>query len=104
MAGQSCQSTFRITDTAISGDRFTTRRLSASERVGLLRAMARLSHGYFVAHPFNGTCPVAYDGQESVYRFRGFARVLPGCRYDLSGVEAIRVVDRLIATLKPAAR
>jgi hypothetical protein len=58
---------------------------------------------YLRAHPFKGTCPTAYDGAESTYRFRGFETALPSCTYDLSGVEAVRLTNRLLATLKPRA-
>jgi hypothetical protein len=94
----------RIDDVSISGEGYVPRRLKASERTALLRAIEKLDMRYLRAHPFTGTCPTAYDGQESIYRFRGFPRALPGCTYDLRGVEAVRIVDRLLATLKPTQR
>ena len=47
---------------------------------------------------FKGTCPIAYDGQELHYRFRGKPEVR-SCRYDLRRVRAVQLVDRLIASL-----
>ena len=92
----------RIGDTTISGDGYTPRRLGPGERAGLLRAIAGLDAGYLRAHPFTGTCPTAYDGSESVYRFRGFPRTLAACTFDLRGVEAVRVAERLLGTLRPS--
>jgi hypothetical protein len=96
-----CTSVLIIGDASISGEGFKTRRLAPADRSALLRAIGRLDLAYLRAHPFKGTCPTAYDGQESIYRFRGFARSLPGCTYDLRGVEAVRLVERLIGTLRP---
>jgi hypothetical protein len=101
ITGSECRSTWRIDDATIAGDRYVPRRLKATERAALLRAIAAIAAKYLRAHPFKGTCPVAYDGQESIYRFRGFARPLPSCTYDLRGVEAVRVAERLFRTLKP---
>ena len=64
---------------------------------------AKLDLSYFRAHPFTGTCPTAY-GSESIYRFRGVSRSLPSCTYDLGGVEAVQLADRLLGTLRPAHR
>lgn len=91
----------RITDTTISGSEYKPRALRPSERRALLRAISALSPAYLAAHPFRGTCPIAYDGQESIYRFRGFPRALASCKYDLRGVRAVQLVERLLATLKP---
>ena len=101
VTGTECRSVLRIGDTTISGDGYVSRRLKLSDRVALLRAIKTLDLGYLRAHPFKGTCPVAYDGQESTYRFDGFARPLASCTYDLRGVQAVRLTERLLATLKP---
>ena len=98
--GRECRSTLRIDDTTISGDGYASRRLKASERSALLRAIGMLDTRYFRAHPFAGTCPTAYDGSESIYRFRGFSRPLASCTYDLRGVEAVRLAERLLGTLR----
>jgi hypothetical protein len=104
VTGRECRSTLRIDDTTISGGGYVPRRLNASERVALLRAIRRLDSQYLQAHPFAGTCPTAYDGSESLYRFRGFPRVLASCTSDLRGVAAVRLAERLFATLRPAHR
>jgi hypothetical protein len=97
-----CRSFVRIGDRRISGNGYVTRTLAPGDRAALLRAIDQLDLGYLRSHPFRGTCPIAYDGIESIYRFRGFPRVLASCKYDLRGVRAVRLVDRLLATLKPA--
>jgi hypothetical protein len=96
-----CRWVLRITDTTISGDGYVSRRLPLASRVALLRAIKKLSLAYLRAHPFKGTCLTAYDGAESTYRFRGFATALPACTYDLSNVDAVRLTNRLLATLRP---
>jgi hypothetical protein len=102
VTGSECRSTLRIDDTTVSGAGFRPRRLSAAERSALLAAIAKLDLRYLKAHPFRGTCPVAYDGSEAIYRFRGFPGALPSCTYDLRRVEAVRLVETLLARLKPA--
>jgi hypothetical protein len=104
VTGSECRSTLRIDDTTISGDGYIPRRLKASERVALLRAIGRLDAKYLQSHPFIGTCPTAYDGSESIYRFRGFRRPLASCTSDLRGVEAVRLAERLFGTLRPTHR
>lgn len=96
-----CRSTFRISDAIITGDGFRPRRITPNERQALLHALAGLDPGYLRAHPFRGTCPTAYDGTESIYRFRGFDRALASCTFDLRGVSAVRLAERLLATLRP---
>jgi hypothetical protein len=104
VAGRECRTTLRIDDRTISAAGYAARQLKARERVELLRAVDALDAKYLAEHPFSGTCPIAYDGTESVYRFRGFVPSLPGCTYDLRGVAAVRVAERLFASLKPTAR
>jgi hypothetical protein len=102
-SGSECRWVLRITDTTISGDGYVSRRLPPTSRPALLRAIKKLSLAYLRAHPFKGTCPTAYDGAESTYRFRGFKTALPSCTYDLRAVEAVRLTNRLLATLRPRA-
>ena len=99
-----CRTALRISDTTISGDGYVPRRLKAGERAGLLRAIRQLDPAYLRSHPFKGVCPVAYDGSESTYRFRGFTRPLPSCTYDLRGIKAVQLVERLLGMLKPRSR
>ena len=101
VSGSECRTVFRITDRTISAPGYVPRRLAPADRLALLRAIKLLNMPYLRAHPFTGTCPIAYDGSESIYRFRGFARPLPSCTYDLRGVRAVRITERLLATLKP---
>jgi hypothetical protein len=101
VAGSECRWTLRINDASITGDGFRPRRLRPVERTALLRAIRALDPAYVRAHPFRGTCPIAYDGTESIYRFRGFKQPLASCRYDLRRVEAVQRTERLLATLKP---
>ena len=102
VTGSECRTVFRITDTTISGDGYRTRTLSATARRSLIRAVADLDAAYLRRHPFKGTCPMAYDGQESIYRFRGFAPSIPSCKYDVRGLQAVRLTERLLSTLKHA--
>jgi hypothetical protein len=102
VTGRECRSTLRIDDTSISGEGYVTRRLTTSERAALLRAIKQLDLAYLGAHPFRGTCPVAYDGSESIYRFRGFPHSLASCTFDLRGVEAVRLAERLLRRLDRA--
>ena len=99
-AGTECRSVVRITDTAISGPGYISRRLSRTARVELLRDIASLDIAKVRKHPFNGTCPTAFDGAESIYQFRGFPYPLASCTYDLRGVQAVRRLDRLLVALR----
>jgi len=99
--GTECREVLRITKTTISGTRRSPRRLQRSERDRLVRAIRTLDLASIRAHPFTGTCPVAYDGTESIYRFRGVSLALASCTYDLRQVQAVRLTERLLATLRP---
>jgi len=99
-----CRATLRISDTTISGDGYVSRRLKPTEKLALLRAIGTLDLAYLRSHPFTEMCPTAYDGSESVYSFRGFTRPLASCVYDLRGVRAVRLTERLLATLRPRER
>ena len=88
----------RITTTTISADGRYPRRLTVAERGALTRAIAVLRPA--TLPPFKGTCPIAYDGQERRYRFRG-KRELRSCTYDLRNVRAVQLADRLLGSLKP---
>jgi hypothetical protein len=102
VSGSECRSVLRITDTSVTAPGYVTRRLSARHRAALLRAIDALDIAVLRKRPFKGTCPTAYDGSESIYRFRGFAYPLAGCTYDLRRVAAVQLVDRLLATLRPS--
>jgi hypothetical protein len=97
--GNLCRTVIRITDTAVTRRGYLPRRLAPAERAALLRAIRALDVESL--RPFEGICPVAYDGQESVYRFRGVRRALASCTYELDGLRAVRLAQRLAASLKP---
>jgi len=101
-SGSECRTVLRIDDRRVSGEGYESRRLAPGERSALLRAIAGLDLAYLRRHPFRGTCPTAYDGSESVYRFRGFPHALPSCTYDLHAVAAVRLAERLLGSLEPA--
>jgi hypothetical protein len=61
-----CRTVYRVTDTRITAAGFLPRRLAPAERRSLLRAIRALDLAAVRARPFTGTCPVAYDGQESI--------------------------------------
>lgn len=86
----------RITTSTISADGRRSRPLTVMERRALTTAIAQLRPA--LVPPFAGTCPIAYDGQELHYRFRG-TRELRSCTYDLRRVRAVQLVDRLLASL-----
>ena len=102
LARTACKKVLWITDTRVSGEGYVTRRLARADRAALLRAIAALDVKGL--RPFRGTCPTSHDVPESVYRFRGVARVLPECAYDLKRVKAVQLTDRLLETLKPKPR
>lgn len=101
VSGSECRSVLRITDSSIVAAGYVTRPLARAERAALLTAIARLDLAALRRHPFTGTCPTASDGTESVYRFRGFAYPLAACTYDLRGVAAVQLTERLLSTLRP---
>jgi hypothetical protein len=101
VSGRECRFVFRIGDSMITAPGYVPRRLASSERRTLVRAIAALDLAAIRQHPFHGTCPISYDGQESVYRFRGFSTPLASCTFDLERVPAVRLAARLIATLHP---
>jgi hypothetical protein len=103
-AGDSCRHVARITDTTISSEGFVARRLRPDERRALLRAMRELDVSYLRKHPFTGACPTISDGPESTYRFRGFVPRIPACTYDVRGIRAVRLTDRLLGSLEPKPR
>src|SRR3954447_9095827 len=90
VSGSECRSVLRITDTSVSAPGYVGRRLSSPERAALLRAIAGIDLVVVRKHPFTGTCPTAYDGAESIYRFRGVASPLAACKYDLRRVAAVQ--------------
>jgi hypothetical protein len=102
LARTECKQVLRITQTTISGEGFFPRRLRPADGTALLRAVAALDVKRL--RPFRDTCPTSYDARESVYRFRGVAKLLPSCTYDLKRVKAVQVTERLLATLKPKPR
>src|SRR3954452_22773503 len=86
----------RITTSTISAEGRRSRRITAAERAALTQAIARLKVA--TLPKFKGTCPIAYDGQELHYRFRGKPEVRT-CKQDLRRVRAVQLVDRMIASL-----
>jgi hypothetical protein len=99
LAGTECRSTVTITDRWISAPGARRRALKKTERAHLLSAIGQINADYLRTHPFRGLCPTGVDGLESIYRFRGFGRQLASCTYDLSGVRAVTLVNRLISQL-----
>jgi hypothetical protein len=99
LARTECRSTVTITDRWISAPGARRRALKKAERAHVLSAIRKINADYLRAHPFRGLCPTTIDGLESSYRFRGFGRQLASCTYDLSGVRAVTLVNRLISQL-----
>ncbi len=67
--GRACRFVVRITNTAISGRGYVPRRPSRTARAKLLRDIATVEIVTLRKHLFNGTCPTAFDGTESIYQF-----------------------------------
>ena len=86
----------RITTTTISAEGRPSRRITVAERRALALAISQLKPASLPK--FTGTCPIAYDGQERHYRFRGKPEIRT-CKQDLRRVRAVQLVDRLIASL-----
>jgi hypothetical protein len=86
----------KITTRTISAEERRSRRITAAERAALTQAIAQLRVA--ALQKFEGTCPIAYDGQELHYRFRGKPEIRT-CKYDLKRVRAVQLVDRLLASL-----
>src|SRR5690242_6653216 len=86
----------KITTTTISAEGRRPRRITAAERSALTQAITRLRVA--TLPKFKGTCPIAYDGQELHYRFRGKPEIRT-CKQDLRRVRAVQLVNRLIASL-----
>src|SRR5262245_61590177 len=102
--GRECREELTITDREIRATGYRPRKLTAPERTRLRAAIAALDWTAIRRRPFRGTCPTAFDGQESVYRLRGFQHTLASCRYDLRTVRAVQLTEHLLAPLKPPRR
>ena len=98
--GKECRSTVTITDRWISAPGFKRRALKETERARLLGAIRLINADYLRRRPLRSVCPTASDGQESLYRFRGFELELASCTYDLARVRAVTLVNRLIRQLE----
>lgn len=95
---ETCRTTHRLgRDGRLWRDGRLVRRVPSREVATLLRAIARIDLVELRRHPFTGICPTAYDGQEASYRFRGVATVLRSCRWQVRRLEAVRLLDRLVA-------
>ncbi len=92
-----CHWSARITTTTISAEGRRSRRITVAERRALTAAIAQLMPA--TLPKFTGTCPIAYDGQERHYRFRG-KREIRSCALDLRRVKPVQLVDQLIAGLR----
>jgi hypothetical protein len=95
---KACQWSGQITATTVSGKSLRPRRLTTAERKALIAATTAINPAKLPK--FKGTCPIAYDGQERIYRFSG-KPVLRSCTYDLSHVKAVLLTERLLESLKP---
>ena len=96
-------------ETTVIGERTITSR--SVTKPGAVRAAVRPADRLRLEHaiaaldvrrlrPFRGVCPTVADGPEWIYRFRGVARPLSTCRYDLRGVAAVVLADRIAATVR----
>ena len=78
--------TLLFADGRVVRDGAVVRRVTAARVAEVRRLIAGVDIAAVRARPFTGTCPIAYDGPEMVYRLRGIATALRGCTWDLSQV------------------
>lgn len=83
-------------DGRVTRDGAVVRRVPDTRLREIRRAIASLDLVDVRAHPFTGTCPPAYDGQELIVRLHGVPTVLRGCTWDLSRVRAVTLVTRAV--------
>ena len=74
--------------------------LKPPERQLLLSAIGQIKADYLRKHPARGLCSAVPDLPEVIYRFRGYGQPLASCTYDLSGVRAVTIVNRLMSQLE----
>ena len=86
-----------ITDRWITATGYRRHALKPPERTLLLSAIGQIKAAYLRKHPARGLCSAVPDLPELIYRFRGYGRPLASCTYDLSGVRAVTIVNRLIS-------
>lgn len=88
-----------ITDRWITAAGYRRHALKPPERTLLLSAIGQIKADYLRKHPARGLCSTVADLPEVIYRFREYGRPLASCTYDLSGVRAVTLVNRLIRQL-----
>jgi hypothetical protein len=101
VTGAPCESTTKIMpngDVISNGE--LAHNISAAEAQALLSNIARADYGSMRQKPFPGTCPIAYDGQEKIYKFyvAGREEVLPSCTYDIESLPLIKLVDAALSS------
>ena len=89
-----------ITDRWITATGYRRHALKPAERTLLLSAIGQIKADYLRKHPARGLCSAVTDLPEVIYRFRGYGQPLASCTYDLSGVRAVTIVNRLISQLE----
>lgn len=102
LPGKECGLTATITDRWITAAGFRRHALKPPERTLLLSAIGQINADYLRKHPAGDLCSAVADLPEVTYRFRGYGRPLASCTYDLRGVRAVTIVNRLISQLEPS--
>lgn len=84
--GKSCESTVAVFENGlVTRDGAETKKLTHEQIAELKGLIAVTDFTSIKSKKFAGTCPIAYDGQEQVYRFTTEKKIeeLPGCTYEL---------------------
>lgn len=88
--------TLVLSDGRVVRDGAVLRRVPAERVAEIRRLIADVDLAAIRARPFTGTCPIAYDGPEMVYRLRGVGTPLRGCTWDLAKVPVVAALDRIV--------
>lgn len=90
--------TLLLGDGRVVRDGSVLRRVSADRVAEIRRLIAKVDLAAITSRPFTGTCPIAYDGPEMIYRLRGVGTPLRGCTWDLSKVPVVVALDRIVGS------
>lgn len=96
VTGSTCENSMQVMPNGnVISNGELTHTISAAETQALLENIASADYGQMREAPFTGTCPIAYDGQEKIYKFyvAGREEILPSCTYDIESLPLIKQVD-----------
>jgi hypothetical protein len=94
VTGTNCESSMQIMPNGnVMSKGELVHKISAAETAALLSSITSVDFSQLREKPFTGTCPIAYDGQEKIYKFyvAGREEVLPSCTYDIESLPLIKL-------------